>query len=607
MQCTPSYIRQWMGEKSSLDALGQLEQLLVGGEALSADLAELLSEQVSGKVFNMYGPTETTVWSAISEVTSRNVQIGRPFVNTQFYVLDKLYRLVPQGIIGELYIGGRSLSPGYFKKSELTNRQFIPNPFSTDESDLLYRTGDLVRRLGNGSLEFLGRVDHQVKIRGYRVELGEIESALMSLLEVKEAVVLVSVEAGNCSNQSLTAYIVPAVYLQENETATTLSQQSLINTIRSALQRHIPDYMLPNEFILLDTLPLMPNGKLDRKALRTHGKQKVQHTDYVAPTNDVERQLCAIWQDTLKLDQIGIHDNFFRLGGHSLLTVQMALNINTQFPSTTIEIADILSNPTIATLAKLLNVYNEKDIDPVINLESELFDFVNEEHECTEIGNYRNPAWIFITDVTTFLGIQLLKNFISKTDARIYCLTSDQEEGCINQIKSICLHHKIKFEPEDWQRLEYVKGTLNHEYLGMDLSAYQKIISNVDIIVHNGENSDSQYSYQQLKKVNVNSTYELIKIAKLTKKKQLIFLSTTGVSSEASSPDENINVNSLSFRESQGYLASKWVAEAMIKRANINYKIHRVPRVGGNVDSEHGLLHELMYRFTDLEGTVEAV
>ncbi|MDF5712719.1 MAG: amino acid adenylation domain-containing protein [Rhizonema sp. NSF051] len=325
-------------------------KILCGGEALSRELATQLLERADS-LWNMYGPTETTIWSAVSQVQagSGSVSIGEAIANTQFYILDANLQPVPVGVAGEFHIGGDGLARGYLKRPDLTAEKFIPNPFSSLPGSRLYKTGDLVRYLRDGNIEYLGRIDHQVKVRGFRIELGEIEALLSQDATVQQAVVIAKEIA---DDKCLIAYLVP----QSNATPS-------MGELRSFLKQQLPEYMVPSYFVVLDALPLTPNGKVDRKALPDPNHTTLKVEAYVAPRNEVERSISAVWQEVLNLDKVGIYNNFFELGGHSLLIIQIYSKLNNKLLGINrdISIIDLFKYPTISTLAQYLA--QEQDVE----------------------------------------------------------------------------------------------------------------------------------------------------------------------------------------------------------------------------------------------------
>lgn len=299
------------------------------------------------KLVNMYGITETTVHVTYRVVTAHDVEtmagsmIGREMPDLRLYILDPQFQLLPAGIPGEMYVGGEGLARGYLNQPALTAERFIPDPFCAEPSARLYRTGDLARHLPGGDIEYLGRLDHQVKIRGYRVELGEIEAVVSRHPAVREAVVLARDAGGE---QSLVAYL--ACHGQTNPTVTEL---------RAFMQSLLPDYMVPSSYVFLDSMPLTTNGKVDRKALPEPDtiRPNLEET-FVAPTGAVESALAEIWAQVLGLERVGVHDNFFDLGGHSLLLMQLHGKLNEKF-QTDISLVELFEYSTVYAQAKWLS------------------------------------------------------------------------------------------------------------------------------------------------------------------------------------------------------------------------------------------------------------
>jgi len=323
MQATPA---TW---RLLLDALGVADaavtaagpqrplKVLCGGEALPGSLAADLRQICKAPIYNLYGPTETTIWSALHEVNAADVEtpivsLGRPIANTQLYVLDDALQPVPVGARGEIYIGGNGVARGYFNDPCKTAEKFMPNPFSRRGGERFYRTGDLGRYREDGDIEFLGRRDTQVKIRGFRIELQEIEAALTSHPDVKEAVVIVRENQNR--NKRLVAYVVNAEGAAQSSTGT--------SDLLSHLRGWLPQYMIPTAFVTLSEMPLTPNGKVDRSALPAPDSQAADRS-YAAPRTPEEKVLVDIWANALGQMRVGIHDNFFELGGDSILAIQI--------------------------------------------------------------------------------------------------------------------------------------------------------------------------------------------------------------------------------------------------------------------------------------------
>ncbi len=341
----PPMLQVFLAEQG-LEACGCLKRVICSGDALPFELQKRFFARLKTELHNLYGPTEAaievTFWACKHQTTQRIVPIGRPIANTQIYLLDTQLQPIPIGVPGELHIGGAPLARGYLNRPELTTEKFIANPFSQQPGERLYKTGDLARYCLDGNIEFLGRIDHQVKIRGFRIELGEIEAVLSQHRAVREAVVLAQEE--ETGNKYLVAYVVP-----KQESALSISE------LRSLLREKLPEYMLPSAFVKLDTLPLLPNGKVDRKALPAPERYRPElETAYQAPQTETERLIATVWQEKLQVEKVGIYDNFFDLGGHSLLVIQIHSKLREIFEQE-LSIVHLFKYPTINSLAKYLS------------------------------------------------------------------------------------------------------------------------------------------------------------------------------------------------------------------------------------------------------------
>ena len=370
----PSMLSLFLEEPGS-ERCTSLRGVICSGEALTSDLQQRFFARLPANLYNLYGPTEAAIdvthWTCKREESSQVVPIGYPIANTQMYVLDSNFRPVPPGVIGELYIGGIGLARGYHCRPELTAERFLPHPFSRQPGARLYKTGDLARYLPDGAIEFIGRNDFQVKIRGNRVEPGEIEAVIRAHPAIQACAVSAHPDASG--NLRLVAYIVARAgqTLQSNEAY-------------HYLQERLPDYMIPSVFVLLNALPLTSSGKLDRKALpapdvsseiavteytvsgapqdgRGHRVQVLgsNATEYVAPRTPLEEQLTAIWAEVLSLPRVGIQDNFFAIGGHSLLITQVLARVADRL-QVTLPVRTLFKNPTVAGLAEAIEKARER-------------------------------------------------------------------------------------------------------------------------------------------------------------------------------------------------------------------------------------------------------
>jgi len=319
---------------------------LCGGEAMPLNLARKLISRCDS-LWNMYGPTETTIWSTVKQINADDelITIGFPIGNTQIYLLDELGKAVDSGSIGEIAIGGDGVAQGYWKRPDLTAEKFILNPFSIELNSILYRTGDKGKLLPNGELQCLGRIDHQVKIRGHRIELGEIEATLNSIPGIKQSAVIVSNYLGN------EAKII--AYLKSNEL--TLDEKQIHN----ALAKILPEILLPSKYIWINEFPMTPNGKIDKKSLPTPEYVRPDSAPLLRkPRTAIEKEIAKVWIEALQLPVVGIDDNFFEMGGTSILT-QRIVTILRKSLNENISVANLYRYPTIVTLSEYLTSNNK--------------------------------------------------------------------------------------------------------------------------------------------------------------------------------------------------------------------------------------------------------
>ena len=366
MQATPA---TW---RSLLDAGWEGKEdlkMLCGGEALPPSLAKELAPK-GKELWNMYGPTETTIWSSVHKIDSEDaiVSIGRPIANTQMYILDDLMQPVPPSSIGELYIGGDGLARGYLDQPDLTAERFVRNPFSEDENARLYKTGDLARMTHDGSIECLGRNDSQVKIRGYRIELGEIEAALADHTTISETVA--AVRDDHFGEKMLVAY-----YTSSEKDPLTVSD------VKTFLRDRLPEYMIPLHYVKLESMPLTPNGKIDRRALPAPAADRPELEEaFEAPRTPLEETIAGIWCDVLGLDRVSVLDNFFDLGGHSLQATRVIARLRTPL-QLDVPLRLFFENPTVSDLALAITELqvSQEDDDDIMKMIEELEGLSDEE------------------------------------------------------------------------------------------------------------------------------------------------------------------------------------------------------------------------------------
>jgi amino acid adenylation domain-containing protein len=343
----PSMLQVFLKEPQATETYcGTLKRVFCGGEVMPVELQARFFSRFRADLHNTYGPTEAsinaTAWVCERHDGRRAIPIGRPISNTEIYLLDRYLHPVPIGVPGELYISGVALARGYLHLAELTADRFIPKPFGSRPGERLYRTGDLARYLPDGNIEFLGRVDNQVKIRGFRVELEEIEAVLRTHPAMRGAAVITRDDTPG--EKRILAYL--AVGKEKTPTASEL---------RSFLQEKLPEYMVPASFVVLDTLPSLPNGKINRQALAATPQSTLDlRDDFVAPRTPAENAIAAIWAELLKLNRVSVHDNFFELGGHSLLATQAISRLRNIFQAA-LPLRTLFEAPTVAGLAKYID------------------------------------------------------------------------------------------------------------------------------------------------------------------------------------------------------------------------------------------------------------
>jgi amino acid adenylation domain-containing protein/thioester reductase-like protein len=588
MQATPATWRLllstgWQGDR-------QLK-ILCGGEAMTRDLANRLLERCAS-LWNMYGPTETTVYSAIYQVRpgSDEIPIGYPVANTQIYMITGLCRRKGDPLIqaapgqpGEVYIGGDGLARGYLNRPEMTAQKFIPDPFSTKPSARLYRTGDLARLLPDGNIQYMGRVDNQVKIRGHRIELGDIEAAICQYDRVKDVAVITRED--NVGEKQLVAYLVSD------------RSQNLRPELRAYLKEKLPEYMVPAVFVMMDKFPLTPNGKVDRRALPAPSQDRPDlNVELVEPSTTIERNLAQIWSHLLGIAPIGIHDNFFDLGGHSLFIAQMMTKVEETF-AVKLPLSVLFAEPTIAGLAQSIIDARQPQPLPInkINVDELLADADLDPSifPATGVDRISVPENILLTGATGFLGAFLLDELLRSTAATIYCsIRCSSIKVGRQKLQRNLDRYALDGAVAHSSRIIPVPSDLSQPLLGLSEDEFRQLASQIDLIYHGGANVNLVYPYAALRDTNVKGTQEILRLASQVKVKPVHFISTLDVFQSAyhaqlaqiSEDDEFPN----SEPPCSGYAQSKWVAEKLVKTANargIPTCIHRPGMIIGHTQT----------------------
>ncbi|MEH2114379.1 amino acid adenylation domain-containing protein [Nostoc sp.] len=596
------------------EELPKLQTIIVAGEACPAELIKFWS--AGRNFFNAYGPTEASVCATVAKCTPEDnkVTIGRPIANAQIYILDSQLQSVPIGVIGELHIGGAGVARGYLHQKELTQQKFISNPFvggrgaegqrgrgeteyQSSNSERLYKTGDLARYLPNGNIEYLGRIDNQLKIRGFRIELGEIEAILSQHPGVRENVVVAREDIPG--EKRLVAYFVP----QLEQTPTT-------NELRIFLTEKLPQYMLPSAFVRLEFLPLTPNGKVDRKALPVPDSNNTQlAVSFVAPRTPVEKILADIWANALHIEKVGVLDNFFELGGHSLTTIQVMSQINETFQMK-LPLRHLFTAPTIAELAYTIestsgvdssisaneitnvNLQAEVVLDQTINPLNLVYQPVSQ------------PAAIFLTGATGFVGAFLLAELLEQTQAHIYCLVRAADFTAGKQRLQETLKAYLVWDESFNSRIIPVLGDLSQPLLGLSDEQFHLMAEKIDSIYHNGALVNHVYPYALFKAANVRATEEVLRLASQIKIKPVHFISTLSVfSSDEYFKLEVVQEND-PLKHCQGlvggYTQSKWVAEKIVMMARdrgLPCSIYRLGRITWHSQTGVWNSNDILYRF----------
>nr|VFK47647.1 MAG: amino acid adenylation domain-containing protein/thioester reductase domain-containing protein [Candidatus Kentron sp. TC] len=552
-----------------------LRVLLTGGDQFKTPVPADLPFQV----VNNYGPTENTVvtTSGIIEIGLPLPPIGRPISNTRVYILDTHMHSVPIGVPGELYIGGSGLARGYLNRPDLTAKRFIPDPFGGDSDARLYRTGDSCCWLPDGTIEFLGRIDTQVKIRGFRIECSEVENALLLYPDIQEAVV----DAREAeTDKRLVAWV-----LAEPE-----DQSALRDALRTHLRESLPDWMVPSIFVFVDSFPLTPNGKIDRRALPAPDMGDIgSAAEYIAPRTESEIEMTALWTKALGVDKIGIHDNFFDLGGHSLLAVELISQVKEHF-AVDVPMRVLFEEPTVSGILKgmgLARTETEKE-ELDLDMEARLEDDIRPQPEVLTASRVGNPRHVLVTGAAGFLGIYLVGELLRRTQAVIWCLVrgKDQQKAGKRFEAALAEHDQAM---DGWrQRIKVVRGDLKQERLGVTEELFRELTEKVDVIYHNGAEVNHMYPYRELRKANVEGTKEILRIACAGRKKPVHYVSTLGVfagTAQAIREDSELVSDGL---VDSGYVQSKWVGEKLVWEAGnrgLPVAVYRPDRIGGHSET----------------------
>jgi amino acid adenylation domain-containing protein/thioester reductase-like protein len=571
---------------------GGLRDVVVAGEQLriSPEIVNLFKHLEACRLHNHYGPTETHVVTALT-LTGNPGQwpflppIGRPIANARIYILDGNHRPVPIGVAGEIYVGGACVARGYLNRPQLTAERFIRDPFSINGEARLYKTGDMGRWQPDGTIEYLGRNDHQLKIRGFRVELGEIEAQLARHPRVKDAAVIVREDVPG--EKRLVAYV----------TLGDLSEPN-VEELRGELKAVLPDYMVPSTFVVLTSLPLTTNGKLDRGALPPPDRTGYVSRQYDAPRGEIEEAVAGIWRQLLGLERVGRQDNFFEVGGHSMLVVK-ALGKITQRFGVALKVTDLYKTPTIRDLATRIAKGLAREDQVALTQEAVLDEGIVAKPgaRCT------SEKAVMLTGSTGLVGRFLLARLLEDTEVTLYCLIRGQSERQgISRLRATLSNWNL-WRDEYERRIVAVPGDLRLPRLGIDEQTYDVMADTVDSIYHCATSMNHLETYAMAKPANVGGCRELLKLATHKRPMLINYISTLGVFSSvegdgASIVKEDSPIDHERHSSSQGYGASKWVGEKMFmiaRERGIPCNIFRLGLVWP--DSRQGRYDELQHTY----------
>jgi amino acid adenylation domain-containing protein/thioester reductase-like protein len=613
IETVPSLLRamlEWVVRRRNAPPdLSALRWMITTGETLAPELCRKWHSYYPNiPLLNAYGPTECS-----DDVTHYvvyqppaadviNISIGRPIANIRLYVVDRHMQPVPINVSGELCSGGVGVGRGYLNDVERTAEVFIPDPFIKKPGALLFKTGDCVRYLSDGNIEFLGRIDNQVKIRGYRIELEEIEAALNQHPEVRGAVVLVREDEPG--DKRLVAYVVA-----DKEQAFTVSR------LRSFTLEKLPNYMVPSAFVILKEFPLTSNGKVDHQALPVPAIVRSEMDEaYESPRAPVDEILAGIWAKVLGLDQVGIHDDFFALGGHSLQAVQIVSEIQEVF-QVELPLHSFFTALTVAELAKTIELVRQSGsvaiaMNAAVELNAEAILDLTICCETVPVERVTSPAYVFLTGTTGFLGAFLLPELLEGTQADIYCLVraADIEEGkkrILANLETYSLLNK-----EQISRIIPVVGDLSQSLLGISTQQFHLLAGKLDVIYHNGAWVNYILPYSTLKATNVLGTHEVLRLAFQNKLKPVHYVSSLGVFGlvedswdQAIREDDTLEHGRTLY---DGYAQSKWVAEKLVTIARskgLPVCIYRPGMITG--DHQNGICNTNDFMWRLIKGCIQ--
>lgn len=570
IQTTPTKMRALSADQTQTEYLSKFRKIILGGEALDGELVQALRGKTKAEIFNNYGPTETTVWSSNALIKdASDITIGRPMSNTQIYIVDQYMNLLPAGVTGELCIAGDGVGNGYLNRPELTAERFVQNPFGKGK---MYKTGDLAYWQKDGRIAYVGRNDFQVKIRGLRVELGEIEKEITGISGIDQcAVVVRKNEEGR--------QLICAFYTGEQ-----LSPAEIRNQISLAL----PKYMMPHIFTHIDRMPLTSSGKVNRKTLPEVDLNHIsKDTEYAAPVTGLQSVLCRIIGNVLKTSPVGIHNNFFDLGGDSLKAIELITQAQNE--GIYIKLQSVFDYPTVQKLAEHLENNNQTDTK-YDNADFEAINhYLERNRDFSLIPAKKDMGNLLLTGATGFFGAHILKDYLDHEEGKAYCI--------VRGISSVDSQSRFKeifhyYFGEDYdhllgKRIFILCGDLKKPHFNLAESEYEELLHSVNTVINSVASVKHYGSYQYFYETNVETVKRIAEFANQAKA-NLIHISTLSICGNGLETD-SAKLNKDTFSEcdlyvgqtlNNVYIRSKFEAEKYLLEEAVKGLPVNVVRIG---------------------------
>ncbi|MED0669707.1 amino acid adenylation domain-containing protein [Aneurinibacillus aneurinilyticus] len=576
-------------EDNSIRKLRTIKRIIVAGEALTGETVRLWQKRfgLDINIFNAYGPTECTVGTTIylveKEVPSEQVYIpiGKPYDNYETYIIDPNGKLCPIHVPGELYIGGAGLAKEYLNKPDKTAEAFIPHLFSDAPGARLYKSGDIVRLLADGNIEYVGRKDNQVKIRGHRIEMDEIEDAFAKQQDVEHVAVVA--KTADDGNKRLVAYYSACSAYPLDE-----------GNIRKFLAKSLPAYMIPEQFIYLENMPVSPTGKIDRKLLAAReDKISLGRDSGEAPQSETEKRMAEAWEQVLGIGEIGVNDDFFDIGGHSLKIISILVLLKPHFPS--LKIQDFFRYRTIAALAKYVEQAAEKEMKPVRSLADRKHGYKDliepPALKGARVEHRKAMEHVLVTGGTGYLGAHIVHELLQRTEAIVYCLTRGSDKHSPEQRLMDTL--SFYFPDVDLsvfeKRMIAVEGDLGEPNLSLMPDMRSELADKIDTVIHCAADVRHFGDAEHFEKINVRGTSLLLDMIRGKQGAHFHHISTVSVPEDLAASgqwDYFVQHGDFSYDTvlENEYSNSKLRAENVIRTAmkeGIPATIHRVGNLVG--------------------------